>query len=268
MTTWDGLFKLSFENENLCESPFTLTHLSGNVEAFRPDIENRMTSLLWDEQQQILWAGTFGGGIVKFDISNSIYSRVQQRFESRISGMIEDARGYIWVAMSDGCIMKSIEPGLSVHTRFEPWEKASVYSGRCTIFKCKGGQIWLGGRHGEVILIHPVTEKVEYFHLQTSDGKDIHAAIQCFCQDSRNRLWIGTSEGLMRFDPKTRAYKKINLPVGIENIFAMKEDKEGNIWIGTNKGLKRIHTEDDLVRVEGNYEKRMDLQKRPYELSM
>ncbi|WP_195354896.1 hybrid sensor histidine kinase/response regulator transcription factor [Bacteroides ovatus] len=255
LTTWDGLFKLSFENENLCESPFTLTHLSGNVEAFRPDIENRMTSLLWDEQQQILWAGTFGGGIVKFDISNSIYSRVQQRFESRISGMIEDARGYIWVAMSDGCIMKSIEPGLSVHTRFEPWEKASVYSGRCTIFKCKGGQIWLGGRHGEVILIHPVTEKVEYFHLQTSDGKDIHAAIQCFCQDSRNRLWIGTSEGLMRFDPKTRAYKKINLPVGIENIFAMKEDKEGNIWIGTNKGLKRIHTEDDLVRVEGNYEK-------------
>ena len=169
--------------------------------------------------------------------------------------MIEDARGYVWVAMSDGGIMKSTEPVLSVHTRFEPWEKISGYSGRYTIFKCKGGQIWLGGRQGEVVLIHPVTEKVEYFHLQTSDGKDIHAAIQCFCQDSRNRLWIGTSEGLMRFDPKARAYKKINLPVGIESIFAMKEDKEGNIWIGTNKGLKRINTEDDLVRVGGDYER-------------
>ncbi len=255
LATWDGLFKLSFENGNLCESPFTLTHLSGNAEIFRPNIENRMTCLLWDEQQQILWAGTFGGGIAKFDISNSIYSRVQQMFKSRISGMIEDARGYVWVAMSDGGIMKSTEPVLSVYTRFEPWEKISEYSGRYTIFKCKGGQIWLGGRQGEVILIHPVTEKVEYFHLQTSDGKDIHAAIQCFCQDSRNRLWIGTSEGLMRFDPKARAYKKINLPVGIESIFAMKEDKEGNIWIGTNKGLKRINTEDDLVRVGGDYER-------------
>lgn len=263
LTTWDGLFKLSFANENLCESPLTLIQLTGSVKGFQSDIENRMTSLLWDDKQQILWVGTFGGGIVKFDISNSIYSRVQQMFNSRIGGMVEDAKGYVWLAMSDGGIMKSTKPGLSVDTRFEPWEKASGCSGRYTIFKCKGGHIWLGGRQGEVVLIHPMTETVEHSQLQTSEGKEIHAAILCFCQDSRNRLWVGTSEGLMRFDPKTREYKKINLPVGIESIFAMKEDKEGNIWLGTNKGLKRMNTEDGLIRVEGNYEKENGLEEAP-----
>lgn len=260
LTTWDGLFKLSFANENLCESPLTLTQLTGSVKGFQSDIENRMTSLLWDDKQQILWVGTFGGGIVKFDISNSIYSRVQQMFKSRIGGMVEDSKGYVWLAMSDGGIMKGTKPGLSVDTRFESWEKASGCSGRYTIFKCKGGRIWLGGRQGEVVLIDPMTETVEHFHLQTSEGKEIQAAIWCFCQDSRNRLWVGTSEGLMRFDPKAREYKKINLPVGIESIFAMKEDKEGNIWLGTNKGLKRMNTEDDLIRVEGNYEKENGLE--------
>ena len=33
-----------------------------------------MTSLFWDDKQQILWVGTFGGGVVKFDISDSMYS--------------------------------------------------------------------------------------------------------------------------------------------------------------------------------------------------
>lgn len=52
-----------------------------------------MTSLLWDNRQQILWVGTFGGGVVKFDISDSMYSRVRQNFKSRVDGMVEDAKG-------------------------------------------------------------------------------------------------------------------------------------------------------------------------------
>ena len=56
-----------------------------------------MTSLLWDDKQQILWVGTFGGGVVKFDISDSMYSRVRQNFKSRVDGMVEDAKGYIWL---------------------------------------------------------------------------------------------------------------------------------------------------------------------------
>lgn len=103
LTTWDGLFKLSFANENLCESPLTLTQLTGSVKGFQSDIENRMTSLLWDDKQQILWVGTFGGGIVKFDISNSIYSRVQQMFKSRIGGMVEDSKGMFgWRCLTAG----------------------------------------------------------------------------------------------------------------------------------------------------------------------
>lgn len=32
LTTWDGLYKLHFENLNLCESPFTLTLLTQGKE--------------------------------------------------------------------------------------------------------------------------------------------------------------------------------------------------------------------------------------------
>ena len=134
LTTWNGLYKLRFDNDNLCKSPFVLTLLTKNEKAFHSSIENKMTSLFWDDKQQILWVGTFGGGVVKFDISDSMYSSVRQDFGSRVDGMVEDSKGYVWLTVSDGGIMKSTTPVFSLDTHFEPWKKASDFSGRFHIY--------------------------------------------------------------------------------------------------------------------------------------
>lgn len=260
LTTWDGLYKLRFENQNLCESPFTLTLLTQGEKAFHSRIENKMTSLLWDDRQQILWVGTFGGGVVKFDISDSMYSRVRQNFNSRVDGMVEDAKGYIWLTVTDGGIMRSITPSFSMDTHFEPWKKVSGLSGRYHIYKGKNGNIWLGNNFGEIISINPLTEDVESFQLKNSGGERWQTIIHCFCLDSWNRLWVGTSNGLMQVDPKTHGCKSIKLPGEIKNVFAITEDKEGNVWVGTDKGLKRLETNGDQIRVEGNYEKENGLE--------
>ena len=260
LTTWDGLYKLHFENLNLCESPFTLTLLTQGERAFHSRIENKMTSLLWDNRQQILWVGTFGGGVVKFDISDSMYSRVRQNFKSRVDGMVEDAKGYIWLTVTDGGIMRSTTPSFSMDTHFEPWKKVSGLSGRYHIYKGKDGNIWLGNNFGEIISVNPLTEDVESFQLKNSEGGRMQAVVHCFCLDSCNRLWVGTSNGLVQVDPKTHGCKNIKLPGEIKNVFAITEDKEGNVWVGTDKGLKRIETNGDQIRVEGNYEKENGLE--------
>lgn len=260
LTTWDGLYKLRFENQNLCESPFTLTLLTQGERAFHSRIENKMTSLLWDDKQQILWVGTFGGGVVKFDISDSMYSRVRQNFKSRVDGMVEDAKGYIWLTVTDGGIMRSDTPSFSMDTHFEPWTKVSGLSGRYHIYKGKDGNIWLGNNLGEIIFVNPLTEDVESFQLKNNEGGRMQAVIHCFCLDSWNRLWVGTSNGLVQVDPKTHGCKNIKLPGEIKNVFAITEDKEGNVWVGTDKGLKRIETNGDQIRVEGNYEKENGLE--------
>lgn len=260
LTTWDGLYKLHFENLNLCESPFTLTLLTQGERAFHSRIENKMTSLLWDNRQQILWVGTFGGGVVKFDISDSMYSRVRQNFKSRVDGMVEDAKGYIWLTVTDGGIMRSTTPSFSMDTHFEPWKKVSGLSGRYHIYKGKDGNIWLGNNFGEIISVNPLTEDVESFQLKNSEGGRMQAVVHCFCLDSWNRLWVGTSNGLVQVDPKTHGCKNIELPGEIKNVFAITEDKEGNVWVGTDKGLKRIETNGDQIRVEGNYEKENGLE--------
>lgn len=60
LTTWNGLFRLDFETENLCESTFSLTPLTQYEAAWHAGIERKMTSVLWDARQDILWTSSFG----------------------------------------------------------------------------------------------------------------------------------------------------------------------------------------------------------------
>lgn len=260
LTSWSGLYKLKFADEDLAESPFTLIKLTQNDKAYRMNLENKMTSMAWDDKQRILWIGTFGGGIIKVDVSESMYSRVQQQFRSAVSGIVEDKKGYIWLTMTDGSILKSTTPELSMYTRFEPWKKSAALSGSYSLYKGNDGNIWLGNNLGEIVLVDPLTDEMHSFNLRKDCGGKAQSYIHGFCLDSRNRLWVATSDGLVMVDVKSHACQKVKLPAGIKNVFAVAEDKEGNVWLGTDRGLKRLEFAGEQVSVKGNYERENGLE--------
>ncbi|WP_125040429.1 hybrid sensor histidine kinase/response regulator transcription factor [Bacteroides faecalis] len=256
LTTLEGLFRLEFDNEDLSESPYSLEAVVQNEGRFGLRMDTRMMSVCWDNDQKNLWTSGSGGGIAKFDISNNMYNRVKQEFKSRVHGMVEDAKGYVWLVMNDGKIMKSTTPEFSINTSFELWTKSSDFFGHYHIYKDQNECIWLGNNHGEVVWIDPDTDTKESFQLQTKEGEKMDAAIYQFCMDSRKRLWVATSHGLMQVDPGSRACSKIEpLNEKIDGVLSVAEDKEGNIWLGTNKGLKRLEWQGERILLVGNYER-------------
>lgn len=256
LTTLEGLFRLEFDNEDLSESPYSLEAVVQNEGRFGLRMDTRMMSVCWDNDQKNLWTSGSGGGIAKFDISNNMNNRVKQEFKSRVHGMVEDAKGYVWLVMNDGKIMKSTTPEFSINTSFELWTKSSDFFGHYHIYKDQNECIWLGNNHGEVVWIDPDTDTKESFQLQTKEGEKMDAAIYQFCMDSRKRLWVATSHGLMQVDPGSRACSKIEpLNEKIDGVLSVAEDKEGNIWLGTNKGLKRLEWQGERILLVGNYER-------------
>lgn len=256
LTTLEGLFRLEFANEDLSESPYSLEAVVQNEDRFGSRVNTRMMSVCWDNDQKNLWTSGAGGGIVKFDISNNMHNRVKQEFKSQVHGMVEDAKGYVWLVMNDGKIMKSTTPEFSMDTSFELWTKSSDFSGHYHIYKDQNECIWLGNSHGEVVWIDPATDMKESFHLQTKEGEKLDAAIYQFCMDSRKRLWVATSHGLMQVDPVTRACGRIEtVNEKIAGVFSVAEDKEGNLWLGTDRGLKRLEWQGEQLLLMGNYER-------------
>ena len=74
-------------------------------------------------------------------------------------------------------------------------------------------------------------------------------------QDSKGYMWIGTADGLNRYDGKN--VKTYNADVNRKDslsstyINAIEEDDRGNIWIGTNYGLDiLINNTFEVIRLK------------------
>ena len=105
-------------------------------------------------------------------------------------------------------------------------------------------------------------ENVNFQHITIEDGLSQSTAEVIF-QDSQGYIWIGTNEGLNRYNGfEMKIYKadknKKNTIVN-NYILSIQEDHEKNLWVGTNKGISKIDLETDEIV---NYEK--DKSGKPY----
>lgn len=75
------------------------------------------------------------------------------------------------------------------------------------------------------------------------------SVVNCVLQDSHGYLWVGTQNGLNRFDGYQFSVFLYNPDdsVSLSNnwIYAIAEDKNGDLWIGTKQGLNRYNRKRD-----------------------
>jgi len=79
------------------------------------------------------------------------------------------------------------------------------------------------------------------------------SVVNCIFQDSKGYMWLGTQNGLDRFDGRNFQRFRFN-PTDTNSIsnnwiYAVSEDLDGNLWIGTKGGLHRY------IRVENRFER-------------
>lgn len=95
------------------------------------------------------------------------------------------------------------------------------------------------------------TRNKETFESITSKEGLSSEYVTAIFQDSRGYMWIGTSDGLNRYNGENM--KEYNCNVNGKNslsstyITALAEDEDGNIWIGTDAGLDILMRETDTI---------------------
>lgn len=82
-------------------------------------------------------------------------------------------------------------------------------------------------------------QPVYFRHYQVEDGLTNNTVFSIF-QDSKGFMWMGTKEGLNRFDGTTfKAFDmKLDNRQGVkEFVYSIREGSRGTLWLGTRKGL-------------------------------
>ncbi|HEY3404137.1 MAG TPA: two-component regulator propeller domain-containing protein [Ohtaekwangia sp.] len=96
------------------------------------------------------------------------------------------------------------------------------------------------------------TPEFRFDHLTLKDGLSQSQAY-CMYQDSHGYLWVGTQDGLNRYDGHTfRVFKNDpfdSATLSHNWIWSIAEDLHGDLWIGTFQGLcKYVRAEDKFIQ--------------------
>ncbi|MCB0165576.1 MAG: response regulator, partial [Anaerolineae bacterium] len=148
-----------------------------------------------------------------------------------------DQADALWI-MTDGG-MDRFDPAANQFTHY----RASAENGlpdkfhHCLIDH--HGILWLSTRSDGLYRFDPTTEQaVHYRH----NPEDVHSlsldSLSALFEDSQGLLWLGTEQGLNRFEPQTGIFTPyltgISPPLKINNI---REDAAGTLWLATDLGL-------------------------------
>ncbi|MCL4547993.1 MAG: histidine kinase [Bacteroidetes bacterium] len=227
---------------------------------FSRSSDRSITSIVQDKNGY-LWVGTWGRGLVKFDVKNNKVeyfhydlNKPNGFHSNRIRAIIPDDDGSVWVGTLGGGLYKLV-PGVdrTVIIKYEHnGNPESLIDDKIfSLFRDSNGDFWIGTYTGEIDRLTkknqqlpPDKARFERFEIQ-KDGANYlsESLITSFAQDRYGELWIGTYyNGLIRYNLKKKVFSFYrndpNQPNSLSknDVLSIMEDRSGTIWIGTHLG--------------------------------
>ncbi|MBI1305122.1 MAG: hypothetical protein GC181_00755 [Bacteroidetes bacterium] len=112
------------------------------------------------------------------------------------------------------------------------------YENLYALYQANDGFIWTCCEYSDKVY----RLKISRDQLVIADSLENMNMIRSFCQ-LENTVWMGSEEGLVRFDLKTRKLKTYTTENGLADnfIYGILADNSGDLWISTNSGLCRLN---------------------------
>ena len=227
------------------------------IETFNPVAENpyslnkNVIKALEKDRSGIIWVGTSGGGLNKFDPRRKPFYHFGQNLRregnryTEIRSMLEDSYGNLWIGTEGGGLFWY--PG---DAAAGPYTEFASIASSASVFALEeieeNGQSYLLVGSEDM----PTLRKLSI----SADGVEeselvagMFGSVFSILQDQQGIVWIGTyNKGLERWLPKegggyTREwFTKQTGDLANDIVRRVFEDANGNIWIGTAKGLHKI----------------------------
>ncbi len=165
---------------------------------------------------------------------------------SGISDMLEDHRGFLWLATWSGLAKYD---GYSVKMyRQEPGNANGLKSNKITrLFEDSKGRLWFGTNYtGFYRYDRDRDAFVQYAHNPEDMNSLSNDNVWCVFEDRDGIFWIGTEKGLNRFNPETGQFVHYEhepsdtRSLSHNFVYSVAQTSDGSLWAGTEEGLNRM----------------------------
>ena len=211
--------------------------------------------------KDILWLGSEGWGIIKFNIKTLNFTIEDFKFtysENYLTGgrvfcFADDNDGNLYIGTGFGLNVLNLKTGKYKLYSNNPGHQSKIINGHVkTIFIDSPDNIWIGSDIGGLAMLNKNTNSIINYLNSVNNSSSLSSnSVNCIFKDSKNRFWIGTDHGLNLMNRKKGTFKRITETDGLPNnvIYGILEDKDGNLWLSTNKGLCKYNHEKNSFTV-------------------
>jgi PAS domain S-box-containing protein len=158
-----------------------------------------------------------------------------------VTAMYEDHRGRLWLGSDDALIRFDRPSGRYVRYSSGLGPKPTII----TIAEDRQGTIWVGTYRQGLARFDEKTGRFQIYSHRAGDASSLSDdTVRRIFIDHGGTMWVGTSDGLNRFDAganRFQAYKVDEAVKGIQAYITIAEDRAGIFWLGSiSSGLHRF----------------------------
>ncbi len=224
---------------------------------FEPgSLSDAFVRVVIEDRDGALWIGTNQGGLNRFDPSTETFTRFRHDpgdpgslSHDDVRAIYQDRSGVLWVGTRGGGLNR-FEAATASFVRFRsrPEDPSSLRDDDVrAIAEDASGRLWIGTNGGGLArLERDGAGGATFSHFQHRDDDPdslFNDRVRALVADRAGGLWIGTNDGLDRFDPATETFSHFRHDPGNphslsdDRVRALYQDESGRLWIGTRLGL-------------------------------
>lgn len=203
-----------------------------------------------DEKNDLVYIGTHTGGLSILNRKSGHIRTICDNRTNNIYTFEPTKNGEFWIS------------GLDELLRFNPTNmtftvitkqadgKPFLHNRITDIVRDSKHRLWLISEKG----LRVYTEKdgqLQYCSILPEQSPFTYKMTNCICESKLNGIfWIGTRNGIYRFDEKTKEIKQYTTTHGLPNnvVHGIMEDSYGYLWLSTDKGLSRFQPQTEKFR--------------------
>ncbi|NMB72984.1 MAG: PAS domain-containing protein [Bacteroidales bacterium] len=277
-TRESGLNRLNHQSSSF----FRIKTLSSGSEGLS---SNAITSFWQDPASpEILWIGTDGGGLNRMDLTTGKFKVFRRESNNPFSlsnnyvySITGDKFGRIWIGTwgvpgRGGLDLFIPSSGRFINFPHRDKDSSTISSNAVMKVLCDSKNIlWIGTKGGGLnkIKLYPPEQLRKtpgilriYTHDETNPHSLSNNDVYAIYEDAEGVIWIGTGEGLNRYDQENDEFVRFTLQNGLPSnvVYGILDDRQGNLWVSTANGIARIDKTGD-IRV---YDKNDGLQENTF----
>ena len=202
-----------------------------------------------------LWAGTYDHGLLRLDRRTGKFQTFRHNpadpfslSSDIVTRFLVDHNGTFWVATDDGLNRFDVATGRFTVYKLDPQKRVVSY---LDIAEDRKGALWLGTNALGLERFDPATGQfTRYEYDMNRPGTLSDNRVNSVHFDRAGTMWVGTQNGLDKFDAKTGTFTVYTRRDGLpgNTVGCILEDDHGNLWMSTNHGIASFDPRSAAVK--------------------